>query len=277
MLVEKISAIWDAVSERLRSPLFSSFSLAWLVINYKLVVVLANEEHYKVKFAYIEMLYNAETNPVRRLLLWPAIACFVYVVLLPALTIAAVWISTHYEVWQNKVRVKIQKTSVLTTAQRDEFDRQTAEIVKQAERTAHEAQTDQLETGRRMSEAVREHFNWLADRHFLTLQSAAPDWPTDSVKMLAGQSLGSDAAREDFASQFGVPKSWAAVLGQMPTEDSFDVQGTAQKMNISTAEAKEILWGMVALHLLSADLVLDTIRFRLRGSSWGALLNNRPA
>lgn len=103
--------------KRATSPLYGTFIIAWLVWNWKILIVLfftsAVELKGVNKFEYIESnLLNAFNG-----ILWPVVSTAVIILVLPFISIGSYWVWLKFEAWKKNLKVEIEKKKLLTLEQ----------------------------------------------------------------------------------------------------------------------------------------------------------------
>lgn len=104
---EVLDSLTTTLRERLVSPLAGAFIVSWLIINYKVVVVLTSGMKPHVKFPYIEdFIWRDSYGLWMNCLVYPAIAALLYILIYPW---PARWL-LKYSLYQQNItkRMKIE-------------------------------------------------------------------------------------------------------------------------------------------------------------------------
>lgn len=119
--MEKLSTFYDHITERFRSPLFFSFIISWLVINWRIPVYLfwfdeatLLQHGYKNHIEFIESVLGLWNS-----FLSPLIAALVYTFGYPQVKNWIAWYQTWVSKFGDKKRLKIADGSVMPFAKYD--------------------------------------------------------------------------------------------------------------------------------------------------------------
>lgn len=105
---EVLDSLTTTLRERLVSPLAGAFIVSWLIINYKVVVVLTSGMKPHVKFPYIEdVIWRDSYGLWMNSLVYPAIAALLYILIYPW---PARWL-LKYSLYQQNI-TKLMKITV---------------------------------------------------------------------------------------------------------------------------------------------------------------------
>ncbi|TNC78267.1 hypothetical protein FHI69_02935 [Janthinobacterium lividum] len=275
--MEKLYEILDSVTKRLSNPFLVSFAISWAATNWKAILVGLNDEHYKVKFAYLEtVLYAPDTNPIWRLILIPLIASGVYVFLMPAMTTLATVTSGLYDSLNEYTKAKVLRTRVLTLQQSRQLREDFQAVFNKLSQENHTAATSRLELSKRAGENTKSILNESLPLMLKGLTQEAASWGGETVKMPDTRVVGNDE-QNAFAKTVGIPLSWVRIFEPPGAAGPFSVERAALVYSVDEPEALARLLRLAALGLVFPTWVDDQIRFELSGSSWGGLLNGRGA
>lgn len=276
--MQTVREIWESLVDRVRNPILTGFALSWVVLNYKLVLVLLADEHYTKKFEYIErVLYADFTESSWQLVIAPALFSAVYVFVLPGVALLSTWAGSTYERLHSNVRTSALRELTITSKQRDEIRREAAYMVEKAHKEAQDAIAARIDTSRSTRENVVKLFSALMPTLFDSLQ-IAPNWKGPIKKPEHGRSVAGTPEQNEFLKIHGIPEKWAELFSVMRSDDStrINAKEAAKRLNVTEDEALGILAGLCALAMLDIDWVDNAPYFSMRESSWVALLNGRP-
>lgn len=108
LMKEVLDSLTTTLRERLVSPLAGAFIVSWLIINYKVVVVLTSGMKPHVKFPYIEdVIWRDSYGLWMNSLVYPAIAALLYILIYPW---PARWL-LKYSLYQQNI-TKLMKITV---------------------------------------------------------------------------------------------------------------------------------------------------------------------
>ena len=275
--MEKLYEILDSVTKRLSNPFLVSFAISWAATNWKAILVGLSDEHYKVKFSYLEtVLYAPDTNPIWRLILIPLIASGVYVFLMPLMTTLATITSGLYDSLNEYTKAQVLRTRVLTLQQSRELREDFQAVFNKLSAENHTAATSRLDLSRKAGENTKALLNEALPLMFKGLAQEATTWGGEMVKMPDARAVGNDE-QNTFAKTVGIPLSWVRIFEPPGAAGPFSTERAALVYSVDEPEALARLLRLAALGLVYHVWVDDQIRFELSGSSWGALLNGRPA
>lgn len=77
-----LQSITEWVHERATSPILSTFTAMWIIINYKVIIVLISETSYLKRFSYLDAYASQDNYYINRLLI-PLIITSIYLLLYP--------------------------------------------------------------------------------------------------------------------------------------------------------------------------------------------------
>ncbi|MDC6168185.1 hypothetical protein [Paucibacter sp. XJ19-41] len=277
--MQTIKEFWESLVDRVRNPILTGFVIAWVILNYKLILVLLADEHYTKKFEYIERtLYADSVNSTLQLFIIPILFSAVYVFVLPGVALLSTWASSTYERLHSNVRTSALREITITSKQRDEIRREAALIVEKAHKEAQDAIAARIDTSRSTRENVVKLFSALMPTLFESLQ-IAPNWKGPIRKPEHGRTVAGTPEQNEFLGKYGIPEKWAELFMAMRSDDStrIDAKEAAKRLNVTESEALGILAGLCALAMMDIDWVDNSPYFTMRESSWVALLNGRPA
>lgn len=103
MMTDILDSITATLRERLVSPLAGSFVISWLIVNYKVVVILLSNMKPHVKFAYIEQhIWTENSQTLLYGLIYPLAAALSYIFIYPW---PARWLMQYSLYQQNKTKL----------------------------------------------------------------------------------------------------------------------------------------------------------------------------
>jgi hypothetical protein len=278
--LDSIKEFWNSLTERFRSPIGISLLMSWMVVNYKLVVVLLSEESYRDKFLYIDtVIYGPNTNPIVRLLILPlAGACF-YTLIFPIFSLFFTWVSSNYERLHNDVKKYALKKSLLTVEERDQLLEETEEIVNKAQRDAEDAKKIRIGSIKATRENSVRIFSKVLDPIMRGLEQEVGDWSQPVVMPPEGRNVSGPEICNVFIKKHGIPEHWASLFGIMSRDalHNVTVAEVSKKMQLSEDESIDMLIRLCSLRMLHLNWTADEPCFALQEGPWVALLNGRGA
>lgn len=275
--MEKIYEILDSIQKRLSNPILFSFLISWLIINYKLIIVIFNDEHYIKKFDYIyTQLYTETSHPSIRLFWLPLLAVVIYVCVIPAISLLESYISGRYNNKSNEIRNKLLKKSVLTSEQADILRRESAALIEKYQRDAEDAKKFRIDSSKSMNTTIQKIFKTISPSILKQLPSETGSW-ANPIRMEPTKTLNGTPEQEEFALQYGIPEKWASLLYPNNLSGNITTRSAAKILELEDVAIYAILLKLTAIGILMPMWVDDQLEFTMQGGSWAALLNGRPA
>lgn len=275
--MEKIYEALDSITKRLGNPFLLSFCISWLVSNWKAVLIVVSSDDYLKKFNSIELLYAPDSNPDWRLVWWPLIAAFCYVIVMPLFGTLATGVGVAYDSLNDYVRSKLLRLRMLSLA-----DSQALQDRLQATISTLVNENDSLSASRigmntKAGEVINSTINKLLSLTLSDLRKEAPNWPEPRTRLAAHRSVGGTAEQEAIIEEYGLPEHWLEIFKPENNFDTFSAKRAAILYEINEGEAMDRLLRLAALNMLRINWVDTQFIFSLYGGRWGALLNGRPA
>lgn len=276
--MESLEEIRDSLRERFKNPIFYSFAISWLVINYKIIVVLLSDEKFGIKFEYIEKYLrpNDESSyDLNKLLYFPFISAAIYVFLLPLLSLLSTWAHGTYEHWHSNIRAYVLRKSRLTKEQRDALEIEVANLINKLRMEAAHTKKSQADAEALLRSFTEEIFSISKEAVFFKLQHEAINWASDSVKPLHDRTIKGSTEQVEFVKNFGIPKHWAKVFEIIDSSRSASTKKIATELELDNTETLNILIRLSALNMLKPNWLEHELHFELIESSWVAFLHGR--
>ena len=119
---EFFSSILSAASERVTNPFTSAFLLSWSAWNYQFFVIVFDSAPSESRLSAIHSMFQ---NPAHdfHALTFPLVTAAAYVAIYPWVSLAFIWAYGYAKVAQADLSKKIDKTRVISQAERDRFTR----------------------------------------------------------------------------------------------------------------------------------------------------------
>lgn len=266
--MEKLYEMFDAISKRLSNPILISFAISWLAINYKAILVVLQNEHYKTKFSYLEgTLYAATSNPDWRLWQLPAIAASTYVLLSPLLSLAATAITGWYEVLNEKIRMHVMNIKPLDRDQAAQLKRELAGKIIEASELKQEALTSSLDSAQKFGNSMNLFGDCVLPMVFKSIQEESMHW-TGELVQLNGMMLDATDEQRAFNSSRGIPRDWLVGLDQWHPNSVQSARSFALLAQVSEKEALLRLVKLTAIGMLTKSWSNDNLQFSWAKTVW---------
>lgn len=274
--MNKFYEILESIADRFKNPLLLSFLASWVIVNYRLFVVLWSDEHYEAKFHFISSrLYGPETNVFAATVGWPFVGAVFYVLILPAISLASTWASAFYQDLHNRVTVRALKKAVLSAEQKEAVDREMAALANKLQRDVQEARTARFDSSRLTKQRTERMFACMLPLMFKQLQADGATW-TDTEKLPATRELGGRDEQIHFARTVGFPRSWRPLI-DADTKYPLRTVDAATLLRVPEAEAIDILLRLAALGVLMIEWLDDEVVFVSASGNWISALTGKPA
>lgn len=273
-----IKEIWTSLSERFQNPLLYSFALSWIVINYKIPIVLLSSATHTEKIGFIEAYVHPQNGDnLASLAYTPSISAIAYVFLLPLVSLLSTYTTSVYERWHQNIRTGQSRKAILTKEQREKLEHEVADLNNRLRRQTHEAEAKLQEATVEMQRYTSQLNGLVSPIWFIHLKTIASSWLGDSIKPPPGREIKGAQEQQDFVKASGIPKSWAKVFEIIRRPEGVRPSEVAGPLNLSDIEALEVLISLCALNMLVPTWHNGALHFNVAESSWVALLNGRPA
>lgn len=105
MLDDLTKEIKAQLYERVKSPLFGAFAFSWVGWNYRALLGVVSELHFKERMAYLDGLYPTTEDWFNHCVWWPLLTAVLFLVIYPWPARAMYW----YWAWQQKELKKVQQ------------------------------------------------------------------------------------------------------------------------------------------------------------------------
>lgn len=276
--MDTLKEMWASLSERFKHPLLYSFAISWLVINYKIPIVLLSGATHIEKIGFIEAyVHPTSGNNLALLAYAPSMCAVAYVFVLPLVSLLSTYATAVYERWHQNIRTEQSRKAILTKEQREKLEHEVADLNSRLRRQAQEAEAklDNASAGMRVYTAQLN--NLVSPVWFSHLKAIASTWQHDSLIPPPDREIKGTPQQQEFVKVFGIPRHWSKVFDVLRRPEGVQPSEIMDPLNVNDVEALEILVSLSALNMLAPTWHNGTLHFKLVESSWVALLNGRPA
>ena len=132
MITDLRTSINSILYQRVTSPLFGTFIVAWLIWNWKIfytTFIIDSDKIEKTRIDYIVENYNDPWN-----LIWfPLISTILLITIVPFISNGAYWLSLKFEQWRVDNKHKIERKQLLTLEQSIQLREQILDYEKKFE------------------------------------------------------------------------------------------------------------------------------------------------
>lgn len=122
-------SVWQQVKDRMSSPIFGAFFIAWLCWNHQYLVILFSDLPVEARFNLARVrLYPTETELWWRCLWWPLFSTLGYIVVYPPASIVFLMYWDRLQAIISNLRNKAQGNKLLTRAESDALRVENVEV-----------------------------------------------------------------------------------------------------------------------------------------------------
>lgn len=276
--MDTLKEVWKSLTERFTNPLLYSFAISWLLINYKVSIVLLSDANYIEKVNFIDTYIHPPKDSNLFLLAYaPALSAAVYVFFLPIISLLSTFATATYERWHSDIRSSQSRKAILTKEQRERLEQEVSELNNRIRQEAQEAEAKQNEAEANMRLHVAEVNSLINTIWFEHLKTIAASWQNQSIFPPSDREIRGSKEQQDFVKTYGIPQTWAKVFEVLKMPEGIRPDELEGPLNINRNESLEMLISLSALNMLTPAWHNGALHFKLIESSWVALLNGRPA
>ncbi len=276
--MDTLKEIWTSLSERFKNPLLYSFFFSWLLINYKIPIVLFGDAKHTEKISFIDSYIHPTTGDhLVQLVYAPSICALAYVFLLPIVSLLSTYATAVYERWHQDIRTEQARKAILTKEQREKLEKEVSDLNNRLRIQAQEAETKLNNADANMRLCITRLNQITSPIWFKHLKSIAPSWGSEVLTPPPGREIKGTKDQQEFAQTLGIPGNWAKVFEVLRKPEGVRPHEIEGPLNVGESEALEILVSLCALNMLTPNWHNGALHFKLVESSWVALLNGRPA
>lgn len=276
--MDTLKEIWVSLAERFKNPLLYSFLFSWLVINYKVPIVLLGDAKHTEKISFIDSYIHPTTGDnLLQLVYAPSVCAAVYVFFLPIASLLSTFATAVYERWHQDIRSVQSRKAILTKEQREKLEQEVSDLNNRLRRQAQDAEAKLNDADANMRLCIARLNQITGPIWFEHLKSIASSWKSDAITPPPGREIKGTKEQQGFVQTQGIPSNWAKVFEVLRKPEGVRPNEIEGPLNVGETEALEILVSLSALNMLVPTWHNGSLHFKLVESSWVALLNGRPA
>lgn len=257
---EVLDSLTTTLRERLVSPLAGAFIVSWLIINYKVVVVLTSGMKPHVKFPYIEdVIWRDSYDLWMNSLVYPAIAALLYILIYPW---PARWL-LKYSLYQQNItklmKITVEGNHPVTREELEEAKQKWAEKFRKQGEAIQRLEVQIEDEQKRADELVQAEQKMTSRANQLSADLIAAQAGWDKAK------AENDDLRKEIAN---LTKAVAEKNTQVGTPNiSVAKKGRLQKSDSSQPESSQEVDFSGEIDTFGDHVFLKSRRIRIEGSS----------
>lgn len=137
MITDLRTSINSILYQRVTSPLFGTFIVSWIVLNWKILYATFIIDSDKIEQTKIDYIVS-NFNDVGNLIWYPLISTFLLITIIPFVSNGAYWVSLKFEQWRIDNKHKIERKKLLTLEQSIQLREQILDYEKKFETLLNE-------------------------------------------------------------------------------------------------------------------------------------------